>query len=193
MGELEKNESAAKSTKKTAPKKTAAKKATPKKVVEKPVVEKPIIPKEVDLSEYITVKNGFQGGLVYKSKRTGETFIWDEFGDEQEIELRELKNAKNSCKGFFRNNWFMFDEEFDWVIDYLGMRSFYKGALTIDEFENLFDRDADEIAEIIDEMSPGQKRSAAYRARQLVESGEIDSRKAIATLEKHLGIALIEE
>ena len=42
---------------------------------------------ELDPSMYVTVKNGFNGTLVYKSKKTGERFIWDAFGDEQDIEL----------------------------------------------------------------------------------------------------------
>ena len=54
----------------------------------------PVIPKEIDPSQYVTVKNGFQGRLVYRSSRTGETFIWDGFGSEQEMELRELKNVR---------------------------------------------------------------------------------------------------
>ena len=97
---------------------------------------KSIIPKDVDPSQYVTVRNGFQGKLIYRSKKTGEVFIWDEFGSEQEMELRELRNAKNSSKKFFINNWFMFDE--DWIIDYLGMRQYYKDALPIDHFDDIF-------------------------------------------------------
>lgn len=153
--------------------------------------EKKLVPKEVDLSQYITVRNGFQGKLVYKSSRTGEKFIWDRFGDEQEIELLELRNAKNSSKKFFINNWFMFDD--DWVIEYLGMRQFYKNAIKLDEFDAVFEKNAEELQEIIEGMSEGQKKSLAYRARELVVLGEIDSLKMIAMLEKHLGIELIEK
>ena len=41
-------------------------------------------------------------------------------------------------------------------------------------------------------LSKGQKRSVAYRARQLISEGAIDSNKAIATLEKCLDIELVE-
>ena len=53
--------------------------------------KKAMIPKEVDPNQYVTVRNGFQGRLVYKSKRTGERFVWDSFGAEQDMELSELK------------------------------------------------------------------------------------------------------
>ena len=90
------------------------------------------------------------------------------------------------------NNWFMFREEDAWVIDYLGLNQYYKNALNLEEFDELFTKSASEIEKVISKLSAGQKKSVAYRARQLVLEGEIDSNKAIAALEKSLGIELIE-
>lgn len=53
--------------------------------------KKPVVPKEIDPNQIITVRNGFQGRLVYKSKRTGERWSWESFGAEQDMELSELK------------------------------------------------------------------------------------------------------
>lgn len=150
-----------------------------------------IIPKEVNMDQYITVRNGFHGTLIYRSRRTGEEFIWPEFGAEQEMELRELRNAKNTSKMFFTNNWFMFDDE--WVVDYLGVRQFYKNALRIEDFDNIYKKTPDEIKQAIADMSEGQKRSVAYRASELIKTGDIDSLKTIAALEEALGIELIEK
>lgn len=159
-----------------------------KKAAEKTV--KPIVPKDIDPEQYVTVRNGFQGRLVYVSKHTGERFVWDQFGAEQEMELRELKNAKNSYKKFFENNWFMFDE--DWIVDYLGVKRFYRNAVRIEDFDEIFQKDAKTISEIISDMSDGQKKSVAYRARVLIADGAIDSNKAITALEESLGVELVE-
>lgn len=153
---------------------------------------KPIVPKEIDPNQIIIVLNGFQGRLVYESPRTHEVYRWDSFGDEQEIELRELRNAKSSAKKFFINNWFMFRDEDAWVIDYLGLNQYYKNSLGLKDFDELFTKTASEIEKVISKLSAGQKKSVAYRARQLVIEGAIDSNKAIAALEKSLGIELIE-
>lgn len=152
--------------------------------------KKPLTPKDIDPNQYVTVRNGFQGRLVYKSKRTGERFVWDAFGAEQDIELNELRNARNSNKKYFINNWFMFDEQ--WVVDYLGMGKYYKFAISIQDFDKLFTKSASEIEKTIANLSDGQKRSVAYRARQLIADGGIDSNKLIATLEKCLGVELVE-
>ena len=152
---------------------------------------KPLVPKDVDASQYVTVRNGFQGKLVYRSKRTGELFVWEEFGDEEDMELGELKNAKNSAKKFFINNWFMFDEP--WIVTYLGMERYYRYAVNIDEFDSLFEKKPAEVAEVISNLSEGQKRSLSYRARILIADGTIDSRQMISILEKCLNTTLVEQ
>lgn len=151
---------------------------------------KPVVAKEVDIHQYVTVRNGFQGRLIYTSKKTGEVFSWESFGSEQEMELLELRNAKNSSKKFFVNNWFMFDE--DWIVDYLGLRQYYKHSIKIEDFDNIFKLNPSEIKKTISNLSDGQKKSVAYRAKVLIAEGGIDSNKAIAALEDSLGVELVE-
>lgn len=171
--------------------KVRAPKTTPvEEVVEE--TKKPIIAKDIDLNQLIVVRNGYQGRLVYKSPRTHEKFVWPEFGSEQMVELLELRNAKNTFKKYFINNWFMFDDEYAWVIDYLGMSQYYKHALKVDGFDDVFSKSPSEIEKTIAKLSVGQKKSLGYRARQLIADGEIDSNKAIIALEKSLGIELVE-
>jgi hypothetical protein len=151
---------------------------------------RPMIPKDVDPTDYVTVRNGFQGLLVYESSRTGEVFKWENFGDEQDMELRELKNAKNSSKKFFEQNWFMFDE--DWIVEYLGVSRYYRNAIKIEDFDSLFQLKPDALRKRLEGTSEGQKRSIAYRARTLIADGKIDSLKVVETLEDCLGMQLIE-
>lgn len=146
--------------------------------------------RDIDPDQIVTVKNGFQGRLVYKSKHTGELFVWDEFGAEQDMGLDELKRAKSSSKKFFINNWFMFDEP--WIVDYLGMRQYYKYAVKIEDFDKLFELPVDEINDALKNMSDGQKKSVAYRARQMIADGRIDSNKTILVLESSLGVELVD-
>lgn len=164
-------------------------------VVAEPVaVEVPVayrVKEVLSPNMFVTVKNGFNGKLVYKSRKTGESFIWDQFGDEQDIELQELKNAKSASRLFFENNWFMFDDPE--VIAYLGVERYYKNALSLDKFDDIFVMNPEALKEKIAQLSSGQRNSVAYRARQLINEGEIDSRKVIAALEESLNIELIEK
>jgi hypothetical protein len=146
--------------------------------------------KEFNPNQIITVRNGYQGRLVYKSKKTNERFVWDGFNSEQDMELSELKSARSSSKKYFINNWFMFDDPE--IIEYLGMTQYYKFALRISDFDKLFSKSAEEIKNAISKLSPGQKKSVAYRAKQLIITGDIDSNRTIATLEECLGTELVE-
>lgn len=148
------------------------------------------IKKNLDPNMIVTVKNGFQGKLVYVSNRTKEEFVWDSFGDEQDMELQELKNAKNASKAFFENNWFLIDDPE--IIDYLGVTQYYKYALSFESFNDLFELSPDEIKETVSHLSSGQKKSVAYRAKQLIADQVIDSIKVINALEESLSIELIE-
>lgn len=146
---------------------------------------------ELDPNMYISVRNGFNGKLIYVSRKTNERFVWEKFGDEQDMELRELRAAKTSYKSFFENNWFLIDDPA--VIEYLGVEKFYKNALDYEGFDTLFELTPEKIEEKISLLSKGQKASLKYRAQQLIQSGSIDSLKVINTLEKSLGIELIEK
>lgn len=148
-------------------------------------VKEPLSP-----TSFVTIKNGFNGKLVYRSRKTGERFVWETFGDEQDIELQELKNAKSASRLFFENNWFMIDDPA--VIEYLGVERYYRNALTLDGFDDVFKMKPDELIEKVALLSSGQRNSLAYRARQKIKEGEIDSLKVIDALEKSLGIELIE-
>ena len=175
---------------KAAKKTTTTTATTEENTVEEDTKKQYKVKKDLDPNMYVTVRNGFNGTLVYKSKKTGERFVWDEFGDEQEIELIELKSAKNSYKTFFINNWFLFDDPE--VIEWLGLTSYYKHALNFEDFDKLFSKSPEEIEETISHLSDGQKKSVAFRAKQLIANSEIDSLKVINVLEKSLDIELIE-
>ena len=180
-------------------KKTVAKKAVETEAVENVAMSAPEAeaPKKsyrakrtLDPHMYVTVRNGFAGTLVYRSRSTRERYVWDGFGAEQDIELQELKSARNASKEFFENNWFLIDDPE--VIAWLGVERCYKNALNFEEFDELFALSPEEITARVALLSSGQKLSLAYRAKEKIESGELDSIKAITALEKALGTELIE-
>lgn len=182
-------------TSKPAKKATTASTSTATATKKEPVakVEQPkkkYKPAAFDPNQTVTVRNGFQGRLIYISKKTGELYDFPEFGSEQDMTVEELRNARNSSRAFFENNWFQFDDPE--LIEYLGVQKYYKYALKIEDFDKLFVKSPEEIEQIVSELSDGQKKSLAYRAKQLIATGDIDSNRVIKALESSLGVALIE-
>lgn len=183
------------------PRKTAARKpavrkkaepaaVAPEKAAEQAAAKPAAKRREFRPDEYVTVRSGYNGRLVYKSSKTGEKFVFESFGSEHDMELQELRKAKNEYKGFFKNNWFLIDDPE--VIDYLGVREYYKNALSYEEFDSIADMTAEEISARMALVSEGQKISIAHYVRKMIADGRIDSMKAITALEKGLGVQLIE-
>lgn len=175
--------------------------------VETPVVEEPVPAPAVveqpryravrkarpklDLNEMVYVTNGFYGNLTYKSRKTGYIFKLSRFGDGDYIELGELLTAKNSEPKFFENNWFIIDDPD--VLAFLNVEKYYTKYLDPDQFNNIFYLTPDEAKAKITQLSKGQKTSLMYRALEMIETGELDSRKMIAALEEALEVQLVEQ
>lgn len=187
--------------------KTKAVKAAPKIAAEAkapagetPQVQEPIerdapkktykVRKQLDPHTIVTVKNGFPGMLIYESSKTGEMFRWESLGDEQDMELQELKNARNASKAFYVNNWFRIDDPE--ILDYLGVAEYYKNALNLIDDETLRTLKPEDIRSTVMKMSDGQKLALKYRVKQMIENGDIDSMKMITAFEEALGVELIE-
>ena len=180
-----------------APKSAAAAKAPAEEapqVLEVPEKEAPKqaykVRKQLDPHTIVTVKNGFPGMLIYESSKTGEMFRWESLGDEQDMELQELKNARNASKAFYVNNWFRIDDPE--ILDYLGVAEYYKNALNLIDDETLRALKPEDIRSTVMKMSDGQKLALKYRVKQMIENGDIDSMKMITAFEEALGVELIE-
>lgn len=70
-----------------------------------------------------------------------------------------------------------------WII--LAWGKYYRFAISIQDFDKLFTKPASEIEKTIANLSDGQKQSVAYRAKQLISEGGIDSNRLIATFGKN--------
>lgn len=150
------------------------------------------IPEDVTPNDIVMVRNGFNGRLVYVSTKTGEKYVWDSFGDETEMEVKELRTAKNSQKSFFENNWFMFDDEYSWIIPYLGVSKLYDNAMTIENLQGVFKKTPTEIKKFCAKLNDAQKKTLVYMVKESYANGEIDSLKTLSALEDGLGIFLSE-
>lgn len=100
--------------------------------------------------------------------------------------------APQRHKKFFDHNWFVFDEEYDWVIDFLGVRAFYNNIINLEGIDALLKKTPKKIEKELATLTNGQKRTVAYRAMEMIRNKEIDSLSVIEVLEKGLGIALVE-
>lgn len=167
--------------------KTAAPKTTTS--ASAPVATTPAV--EITNDTMVECRSGCAGNLIYKSKlNPGYVVEWDDFGDVQEMEYRELVSMRGNQRRFFEENWILIDDPA--VIKKLGVERYYKNSLTSDDFEDVFTMSADDIKEIVPTLPGGTKDAIASEAKKKIESGELDSRSAIKALEDSLDVELEE-
>lgn len=165
----------------------------PKTTVAKPKVEQPVVSPAVEITNdtMIECRSGTAGKLIYKSlMNPGYAVEWEDFGDVQELEYRELVSMRANQRRFFEDNWILIDDPA--VIKKLGVGRYYQNSLTTDDFEDVFNMSADEIKEVVPVLPGGTKDAIASEAKKKIESGELDSRSAIKALEDSLDVELEE-
>jgi len=159
---------------------------------DKPKVNKKI---SIPLDTMISCKSAVRGTLEYHSKRVmGYQVVWDDFGDEQFVELQELVSMRNTDLRFFKDNWVVIDDSDEYtaneILKFIRVDQYYKDLIDIDNFDSLFNEDPKIIKEKISKMSSGLKDTIGIRAKQLYNNGVLDSRSRIDALEESLGIEL---
>lgn len=133
----------------------------------------------------VECKNGTHGPLIYKSGRNaGYVVEWSEFGEVQDIDFGELLIMRGSQPRFFRDNWILIEDAE--ILKKLGVDRYYKNALTTDNFDDVFHWSAEDIRSKVCAMSDGMKDSIQVRAKELIKTGELDSRSVIKALNEVL-------
>lgn len=159
------------------------------KVEEKIVTQpQPTVKKERSLNEMVSVKNNTHGKLVYVSKRfAGQEYEWTNFGDENFLELQELISMRNSYPTYFRDCWVMLADE---DLEYLNVKKYYENIINMENFDDIFKLSVDKLKAKLEQLPKSMKESVSKRARQLRQSGELDSIKIIKAIEDVLKVDL---
>lgn len=177
---------AKKTATKTTAKKTAAKKATTKTTAAPTRKRK----KKIDRDEMVLCRNLTSGGLIYKSSRSGVEVVWDNYGDEEWIDVGELLTMKASQPKFLRNGWILVDDEE--IAKYLGVKKTYDELANLVDLEEFFKLPAKEAKEILKKLPKGVKDTISEMAKKKISNNTIENLQLLRVLEKELKIDLIQ-
>ncbi|MBO5970240.1 MAG: hypothetical protein J6S14_17305 [Clostridia bacterium] len=154
--------------------------------------KKPKARKQYDLHDLTDVRNMTPGRLIYKSARNAGYMVeWDSYGDEQSIEISELKNMLASQRVFFERNWIWIDDPE--LLEFLGAARYYKNMLSPDAVDALFELDAEPMLTKIRGLTKDMQNTIRVIAREKVKSGEIESYSVVQALEKYFNTRFDEE
>lgn len=136
-----------------------------------------------------------RGGLIYaSSKAGGMSAEWNDFGDLQYLDVRDLLLMRNTQKRFFDDNWISIkdtdDGEYtaDDIYKFLRVDDKYGDFYDADNIESFFDLDEDQMKDKVSKMSRGMKDLVSIIALDKIENGEIDSLKRRNEIISALGL-----
>jgi len=181
-----------------APRKTTKKEAVEVKTEQEAVVEATPVKetvrkqkKKLNRNDLILVMNSTSDRLVHTSRKTGQEWLFTEYGQTDEMELGELVTMNNSSPAMLREPWLLIlDED---AVEYLGLKKLYENILTEDEMEEFFNSDVEQMATILDKLPKGMKELIVGLAKKKVENKTLDSMAKIKLIEDKLKIELIAD
>lgn len=143
---------------------------------------------EIDRNEMIACRSTTGGKLIYISSRSGDKYIWRDYGAVEYIDMGELLTMKSSQPTFLENVRFVVDDEE--AATFLGLDRVYENMIQLDDIKSLFDKPATELGDILSKLPAGLKATVASKAREALENGSLDSRSVIKTIEDKLDVSL---
>lgn len=132
-------------------------------------------------NDLITVMNGLNGSLTHRSLSTGRVWKFLEFGQTDRIPYSEIISIRNSNPKVFRDGWLIVLNP--QVQEELGVKGMYQNIITPDNFDDIISKSIEELNDIIDLLPEGMKETFFSKARELYQSGKIDSKKKIDFIE----------
>lgn len=143
---------------------------------------------EIDRDEMIACRSTTGGKLIYVSSRSKDKYVWRDYGSVEYIEMGELLTMKSSQPTFLENVRFVVDD--DEAATFLGLDRIYENMIQLDDINNLFNKNATDLGEILSKLPAGLKATVASKAREALENGSLDSRSVIKVIEDKLDVSL---
>lgn len=146
-------------------------------------------PKKFEQTDGIICRSITQGGLFMEGKKTKLLYEWDCYGDEVEVEYRDLVAAVRTKSGFVFAPRFIIEDE-DFIAEFPQLQKFYEDKFTERELSDILDMDIDEMIQTIRALPSGAKDSIKSLAAYYVSNGFLDSMNKIEALDKEFGVQL---
>ncbi len=150
-------------------------------------------------TDEVVVKSNVFGELIYINDRTGDQIVWENYGDEQVLSAKDIRDMKAKQQSFFKEGWISiidsncvnFDEyTLKDVYDALQIGRYYADDLVSFDLDTVFTLSEDALRKKVTNMSNTVKRTVIIRANDKIKDGSLDSIKKVKMLEEVLGCEL---
>lgn len=145
--------------------------------------EKPKTKKKFEQTDYIMCRSVVTGGLYLEGSKTKQVYAWTEYGDETEIEYRDLVAEVRQRSEFVFGPRFIVENE-DFIEEFPQLKQFYNQYYSVKELGDILELPVNQMAKKIEELPKGAKESIRTLAASKISTGFIDSVAKIKKLDE---------
>lgn len=154
--------------------------------------EQPVAKKEkkvFEQSEGVMCHSITQGGLFVEGPKTGMIYRFTDYGDEYEIEYRDLVSLVRSKSSYVYHPYFVIDDE-DFIAEFPQITKFYTEQYTVKDLKSILNEDVYTMEAKIQSLPIGAIESLKTIASTMITKGQIDSISKVRKLNELFGTEL---
>lgn len=155
----------------------------------KPIVNK-IEKKHFEPEDMIACRSIIPGGVYMEGIKSKMLYEFNGYGDEVDVEYRDLVAAVNSKSSFLFNPFIVvLDDEF--ISDQPKLKAFYDSMYSLEDIEGILNYDSSDIEKILPQLPNGARESLKSIAATKIANGTLDSVAKIKVLDEFFNTQLM--
>lgn len=139
--------------------------------------------KKFQQTDLVMCRSVTTGGLFMEGSKTKQLYQWNDYGDESEVEYRDLVAEVRVKSNFVFAPWFIIEDD-DFVEEFPQLKQFYAQYLSVKDLRDIINLPVNQMAKKISELPKGAKDSLRSIAAAMIKSGAIDSVQKIKALDE---------
>lgn len=140
-------------------------------------------------SDGIMCRSVVEGGLYVEGSKTGMLYSFSDYGDETEIEYRDLvAMIRTKDKTVYEPRLMILDEDF--LAEFPAVNKFYEDQFSTKDIKAILDKPINEMLVEINKLPKGAFESLKSIAAKQVSTGRLDSVRKIKALDELFGTDL---
>lgn len=145
--------------------------------------------KKFEPTEGVLCRSVTVGNLWLEGRRSGELYNWVAYGDEIDVEYRDLVALVRSRSSYIYNPYFIIDDG-DFLNEFPEVAKFYEDQYSITDLISILKMPLEQMIETIKILPPGANNTLRSLASTMVSDGTIDSLQTIRALDEVFGTEL---
>lgn len=150
---------------------------------EKPSKKEVKTKKKFESSDLIVCRSVTQGALYMEGAKTNMLYTWADYGDECEVEYRDLVSVVRTRSSYVFAPHFIIEDE-DFIAEFPQLQKYYKDNYSVKELAEILEQPVGQMLETLKALPKSALDAVRDMAAVQVGTGQLDSVRKIKALDE---------